>query len=227
MLKVHLSKKILEFNVKMETSIPSYQFRSPCTVSVSGPTSCGKTHFVKNLILNKNSIFEKPPSRVVYFYSIWQDIYNDMRDVQFIKGLPDDLSILTDNNPKEHLLCILDDLMIYVTDSKQIQDVFIKESHHRNISIIYINQNMFYQGKFSRNINLNSMYLVLFKNPRDVKQISVLSSQLGLGKLLIEAYKDALKFKYGYILIDLSPQMEHVAMLRTQIFPNQDMIMYS
>ena len=48
---------------------------------------------------------------------------------------------------------------------------FSRGSHHRNLSVIYIVLNLFYQEKDSRSISLNSHYLILFKNPRDKLQI--------------------------------------------------------
>jgi hypothetical protein len=40
--------------------------------------------------------------------------------------------------------------------------------HHRNISVMYIVQNLFHRGKHHRTIGLNAHYMVVFKNPRDV-----------------------------------------------------------
>jgi hypothetical protein len=45
--------------------------------------------------------------------------------------------------------------------------LFTKKSHHRNISVMYIEQNLFHKGKNHRTISLNAHYMVLFKNPRD------------------------------------------------------------
>ena len=48
----------------------------------------------------------------------------------------------------------------------------------------------FCQGKFSRTISLNTNYLILFKNPRDNNQISVLARQM---------YPGNTKFFYGML----------------------------
>ena len=52
----------------------------------------------------------------------------------------------------------------------------------RVISVIYIVQNLFHQGKGSRSISLNSHYLLLFKNPRDKLQILTLAKQMYPGQ---------------------------------------------
>ena len=57
---------------------------------------------------------------------------------------------------------------------KRISDLLKKGSHHRNLSVIYIVENIFHEGRESRNISLNAHYIVLFKSPQDKQQISVL-----------------------------------------------------
>jgi len=47
--------------------------------------------------------------------------------------------------------------------SKQVCELFTRASHHRNISVILITQNLFHQGRYCRDISLNAHYLVVFK----------------------------------------------------------------
>jgi hypothetical protein len=68
--------------------------------------------------------------------------------------------------------------MAQSSKDKRISDLFAKGSHHRNLSIIYILQNTFHQGKEMRNISLNAHYIVLIKSPRDKQQISMLARQV-------------------------------------------------
>ena len=58
---------------------------------------------------------------------------------------------------------MFDDQIIDASKDKRIVNLFTRGSHHRNLSVI-IAQNLFHQGKGSRNISLNSYYLVSFKN---------------------------------------------------------------
>jgi hypothetical protein len=57
-------------------------------------------------------------------------------------------------------------------------DIFTKYSHHKNMSVIFTVQNIFHQKKGQRDISLNTMYLILMKNPRDMAQIIYLARQL-------------------------------------------------
>ena len=71
-------------------------------------------------------------------------------------------------------LIILDDLLneVYLKD---VCDLFTKGSHHRNISVIVITQNVFHQGRFCRDISLNGKYSVTLKNVRDKSQFQYLA----------------------------------------------------
>jgi hypothetical protein len=64
------------------------------------------------------------------------------------------------------------------------------------MSIIFVTQNLFKQGKAMRDIALNCQVQVLFKNPRDVNQVKLLGRQLGI-PLLHLAYTKAVKKPFG------------------------------
>jgi len=102
-----------------------------------------------------------------------------------------------------------------------VANVFTKISHHRNVSVVYLTQNVFDKNKYARTISLNAHYLVLFKNPRDATQFATLAS-----KFAIEAYKDATSAPYGYLLIDLKPEKDERCRLRTNVFPGETQFAY-
>ena len=84
------------------------------------------------------------------------------------------------------------------------------------------------ETKYARTISLNAHYLVLFKNPRDAGQFSILARQLypSSWKFAIEAYKDATSAPYGYLLIDLKPEQDERCRLRTNVFPGETQFVY-
>ena len=81
-------------------------------------------------------------------------------------------------NPGKRNLIIFDDLMTEAKCELRIADLFTKGSHHRNISIVYLTQNVFPQGKACRDIALNTQYLVLFNNPIDRQQVAALARRI-------------------------------------------------
>jgi hypothetical protein len=89
--------------------------------------------------------------------------YDD--DEAWNQGIPDDIDNADYLAVLQRNLIVLDDLMAQSGKDKRISDLFTKGSHHRNLSIVYIVQNIFHQGKEMRNISLNAHYIVLFKSP--------------------------------------------------------------
>ena len=80
------------------------------------------------------------------------------------------------------ILSFFDDQMIDAGKDQRIVNLFTRGSRHHNLSVIYIVQNVFHQGKASRSISLNSHYLVLFNNPRDKLQLSFDLSQTNVSR---------------------------------------------
>jgi len=142
--------------------------------------------------------------------------------VIFNEGVPN----IEQFDGKERTLLILDDLMGETNDS--VSNIFTKVSHHRNVSVIYLSQNLFYKSKQNRTRSLNSHYIVLFKIPRDTLQVATLARQMYPGKsqFFVEAFKDAREKPFGYILIDLKPNTKEKYRVRTNIFPGEKQFVY-
>jgi len=93
-------------------------------------------------------------------------------NITYQEGLPEKYG----NALGEPSLIILDDLLNQVY-SKDVCDLFTKGSHHSNISVLLLNQNLLHQGTNYRDISLNAKYLVVLKNVRDKKQFLHLARQ--------------------------------------------------
>jgi len=65
-----------------------------------------------------------------------------------------------DFDGSEPVLLIVDDLMNETDDS--VANLFTKGSHHRNIIVAFLVQNLFHKNKHIRTISLNAHYMVLF-----------------------------------------------------------------
>ena len=200
----------------------------PSTFIVSGPSGSGKTEFVYKLITNAKHLFEEPLDKIYYFYGVWQSRFEKIYEgqaVEYMQGLPD-YHFLEGLEHKNHKLLIIDDQQLEALNSKSVVDIFTKFSHHKNITTIIILQNLFHQGKYSRDISLNTHYFVLFKNQRDINQVKILGHQLGISNLLLEAYFDATEDPFSYLLIDISPKSNRELLLRTHIFSEEHLTIY-
>ena len=110
------------------------------------------------------------------------------------------------NNGTKYLV-IFDDSCEEICNSKAFVDIPIAE-RHRGLSTIYIKHNLFHQSKLGRDVELQNTHIVLFKSPREVMQVTTLSTQLGLGSELVDRYRDATSVPFGQLLIDLSPRTD-------------------
>jgi DNA polymerase III delta prime subunit len=193
----------------------SLKFKHPCTIIVAGPTQSGKSTFIQNLINEKDDLFNEKISEVIYCLPQGQPNNLDTTSsITVFEGIPD-VEIFSDKIPR---LVILDDLM-GETD-KNLIELFTRGSHHFNISIAFITQNVFNQGKGQRDISLNAHYIICFKNPRDKNQIMSLARQVypENTKFIQEAYQDATSKPFGYLLFDLTQTQHDAYRFRSNIF---------
>lgn len=190
-------------------------FKHPFTCMVAGPTSSGKTVLVESIIANRRALIPglKINSKVLWCYGQWQQRFSKQTDITYHEGLIED--------PSQYDLIIIDDLMNEASTDTRLLNLFTKGSHHLNISVIFIVQNVFHQGKNMRNISLNCHYLLLMKNPRDKAQIYALARQLypiAISKF-VAAYENATKHPYSYIKVDLTPNTPDNIRVQTNIIP--------
>ena len=135
------------------------EFIHPSTFLVAPPTKCGKTFFIKRVLDEK--LFTPWPARVMWAYGEWQDIYDKIRaktpNIEFVKGL--DQNLYDTIRPEQTNLLVIDDLMKEAGASEILSHLFTRGSHHRNLSVIYIVQNLYDKGKSHRSCSLNSHYI--------------------------------------------------------------------
>ena len=213
---------------KMQASaMTSLPFTSPCTAIISGPTASGKSTFTFRMLQNLKHMFDTPVKKIYCFYGVWQRLFeiNPNLNVEYIRDIPNE-QFLQELDIDNHNLVIIDDLQSSALNNGFIANLFSREAHHRNPSVFLILQNLFHQGKYSRDISLNTHYFILFKNQRDINQIKILGNQLGIGNKLVQAYSDVTSEPFSYVLIDLSPQSNTSYMLRSNIFPHEYAIVY-
>lgn len=194
-------------------------FKHPFTAILAGPSQTGKSTFLKDFIYFKNDMIEPVPDKIIWFYGIYQKLYDEIEGVTFVEGFPSNYMEYLGKNT----LFIFDDLMSECSNERRLTNLFTKGSHHLNLSVIFITQNFFHKGKEMRDIRLNTQYLFLFKNRVDLNQITHLGRQLFPDRLKFfqEAYRIATKQPYSYLLIDLSNNIDEEYRLRSQILPNQ------
>ena len=201
----------------------------PSRFLIYGPSGSGKTTLVEKLLNSMKSLFGFYFDRIIYLSG------QTFPKFEYIFGIPiekfSNLSefTLSEINPQLNNLIILDDNMHQVSNNLLISDLFTKISHHCNITVILLVQNLFPKSKYMRDISINSTYLILMSNPRDKLQIKTLSSQIdGSGILFIyEAFLDATQNKpFSYLFLDFDQHTPEELRVRAGIFPNEEQICY-
>lgn len=187
---------------------------------IAGPSGCGKTTFTRQLIENLHRMIDKQIHKIIWCHAETNALPKDLKiskntQIEYFQGIPEEF----DNPTNKPILVILDDLMMDAYNSK-ICELFTKGSHHRNLSVILITQNIFHQGAHCRDISLNAKYIVMFKNPRDKAQFQHLARQIypENPKELLKIYKDTTQTPHGYLLIDLTQGINESLRFRTDVF---------
>ena len=182
-----------------------FKLQHPFTMMISGPTSCGKTTLVKQILYN--DVIQPKLQRIVWLYKRWQPLYDTIKSnvwppVEFIQGLPIGLENDDFFDPNINNLLVLDDLASISGKDSRITDLFTEGSHHRNLSVMSINQNLFSSKDPTQRRNCH--YIVIFNNPVDKQQLMTLARQMypGQSEYFMDAFNKATRKPRGYMLID-------------------------
>ena len=103
----------------------------------------------------------------------------EIENLEFVQGVNFEIIDWLKNNGPKYLLTF-DNSCEEICDSKASADIATAGSH-RDLSTIYIKHILFHQSKLGRDVELQNTHIVLFKSPREVMQVTTLSTQLGLG----------------------------------------------
>ena len=128
---------------------------------------------------------------------------NEIENFEFVRGINFELIDSFKNNGTKYLLNF-EDSCEEICNSKAFV-IIATAGRHWGLSTIYIKHNLFHQSKLGRDVELQNTHIVLFKSPRDVMQVTTLSTQLGLGSELVDWYRISTSVPFGHLLIDLSP----------------------
>lgn len=200
-------------------------FIHPFTCIIAGPTQSGKTVFIQKILKSPHLYIDPPPKKLIWCYGVLN--HNQILQIresctipiEFIEGLPSN-EIITSNSNEPKLL-IIDDLMNESGYTESVSKLFTKLCHHNNISVFFVIQNLFHQSRQMRDIQTNTNYLIIFKNPRDLSQIKVLERQMfhDWKNYLFSAYRFTSSRPFGYLVIDMTQSTPDDRRLYTGLFP--------
>lgn len=202
-------------------------FEAPTSIFIVGVSGFGKSYLTRQILQHANGMFKKPVVRIMFCYGVWQNLYSEMeKDISFIEfhqGFPSKEEMVEWGGIEGHKILVLDDLMIDAAENMEMVHLLCVGSHHNNITVIHLLQNLFHKGKAMRTASLNCHYFVLFPYYRDRLQIQTFGKQQFPRKenYFMDAFEKATSKPYGYLLIDLNPHSNKAYQLRTDILPGQ------
>ena len=96
--------------------------------------------------------------------------------IEFEKGWRD--MIFDSLSDEQRNILVLNDQMGISSSISSVADLCTKEFHNRNLTVIYLVQNVYNHGNSQRTISLNSHYSVVFRNGRDASQFRTMAYQI-------------------------------------------------
>ena len=215
---------LLEYNMDL-------RLLNGAVFQVVGPSGSGKTHFVVNL-LSSTRIFKEPPRQIYWLMGTVEGESGDtlkqfktLKNIKILKGFEKGWQ----NKPTTGDVVVIDDLFSESTKETDFNNMFTKVARHRQVTVIFITQNLFHQGGQHRTRNLNVHYLVIFKNPRDNTVIDYLARQAfpSNRNYLIDAFKDATVDRpHGYLFLDFTQACPDTLRVRSDIFSPYGIIVH-
>lgn len=147
--------------------------------------------------------------------------------VIFVKGF--DESMIESHSGSGPLLVVCDDLVLEMKDSDSTASMFIRGSHHQNMSVILIEQTLFPKGRSSVTVKQNCHYTVIFKSPSDALGVATMARQMfpQRGKYMIDSFHDCTRAPFTYLIIDSKQGTPDELRLLTRVDdPTQHPIVY-
>jgi hypothetical protein len=212
-------------------------FHHPFTMTVAGSTGSGKSEWVKLLLAHVDTCVQPQINSVAYCYGELNENLLRMqkeaatmqangqqqqhRQLRVHHGCPMEEQV--QNWAREadgRLLLVLDDLMVGMRQPF-LDTLFTRGSHNWGASVVLVTQHLFTRElRVARN---NSHYIVLMRNPAGALQVRNLATQLfpSQAAYFMEAYADATKGHFGYLLVDMHPTTEDEQRLKTHIYATE------
>ena len=123
---------------------------------VAGPSRSGKTQWVVRLLQERRERIEPPVEGVGFCYAHCPQKYDELKlsvpSTYFHPGLPSTETMSSLSNG----ILILDDLMEQAVKDPNFLRMFTEGSHHKNISVLFLMQNMYQKGAHTRTMIMNT-----------------------------------------------------------------------
>lgn len=221
-------------------------FRSPFSALIVGPSNCGKTRLILEIIANNKLCLT---DKIFVFYQNWQPLYNHFptERTRFYKYWIGDKTSVVSHHHHDPSSGERDESMALENFIRKIsndgtiapggisivfddglpfcklplfEEVFTRMTHHYNLNVFLTVQNLFEPSL--RVIARNVQYLLLFRTPRDSAQIRHLAFQMYPEKREAHAFiatvKDITKVPFTPVLLDFKSETPDYMRVKSNLF---------
>ena len=206
------------------------RFQLGATHLVAGSTGSGKTTSVIEILRNISDLFVdgEKIKNVVFYFASWQDAYADLEKdkivTKWVQQMPTNDDFIADVQPFKNdggSVVVIDDFMSEI--NKDMVDIVTVSARHNKASTFFLFQSLFPTDRLARQISLNVKYIWVFKNPRENSQFAHLVRQIQPQnyRWMVNAYHEATKHPYSYILLDLTQATPDYVRIRSRVLPSQ------
>lgn len=207
----------------------NFQLRSGSMFFILGPSNSGKSSLAIEIIRQRCRIYDEPPDKVFYCYSIYQPMFHQLSledpNVTFVNSIQAIKDEIVPNS-----LYVLDDQDI--TRSNQVlqilEDLALKYCHHQRVSVLVLGHSIF--NKKLRQVMLNASYFAIFNFPRDSSTFAAFARQASPGnvRFLTDSYAKAVKSsEFGYLFLNFHVRdAKSPYFARSNVFPTENVSIY-
>ena len=193
------------------------KFITPSVTQLIRPSLSGKSTIMFEILLNRDIAFDRKMGKIYYCFGVLSSSYERIKsvigdDISFISGLPTEEQVTkwSSTSNSGPIILVLDDLMEEISRSTPCQNLVTRLTHHCQLSLFILSQNLFQKGGIYRCLSLNTHYFIFMKTRRDHAQLLYFGRQLFPFRpsLLYSAYIKATEnVQYGYLhVVDLHPE---------------------
>lgn len=195
---------LLNFDHKKEKVIKHHFLLPDCHYILVGPTGCGKTNTLCNMLLQS---WLKSDKIVIYTinpeqqkYQLLSEVYNTISPGSLVLTSPDDVTPIESLELKEDKVIIFDDIKIDKRNMDRVKEYF-SLSRNRNCNCLYLCQSYYDVPKYIRR-NTNCFLLFNGLDNQDVTRIAADHCSSDIKKKILQIYESATEKPHSFLMLD-------------------------
>ena len=249
---LNFCKDKINYGIK-EEEIKDIRLVTPFTLLLAGKSKCGKTHLLLDILRQWRYITDDTvgfyTKHIYWFYGtiaekqmaemkvIFDQFREELGDKDEKPSLHFEKGDFTSKNCQmlfdkmENAIVIIDDLMTEMTSNQQICSFFTRESHHLDINMIYLWQDIFPRQQHASTISKNTDYKILFDNPSGISSLqnmmaTMFGAQAGkkdsVFKKILDFFRKSKTGSFPFVFFNVKPNQDDDMKILLNAFNNRN-----